>query len=126
VDVVSSVVAGNGTGISSLALGAGDMTVQVNDSSVVQNTSGISAASTAVANRALAVVTNSTVANNGGSGISASGAGAYVLASGNTVISNNIGFTQLSSATFETAQNNVLRLNATASSGTITGVNPLQ
>jgi hypothetical protein len=71
------------------------------------------------------VVDHSTADDNGAFGAVATGANATLTVTNSTLINNGTGLGQLSGATVNTLQNNVINLNTTPTSGTITSI-PLQ
>jgi hypothetical protein len=71
------------------------------------------------------VVDHSTADSNGAFGSVATGANATLTVTASALINNGTGLGQLGSATVNTLQNNVINLNTTPTSGTITSI-PLQ
>jgi parallel beta-helix repeat protein len=118
VDIAKSTISGNaagvGTGNSSNAVNK----ISIRDSRIVRNiNAGLSA--DGGAGTAILSASNNIVSNNG-IGIMASGIGAKVWASGNTVSdSETTGLQNANGAVFETAGNNAVRNNAPDFKGTI-------
>ena len=119
VDIADSTIDGNAYGIYARStLSTAILKLSVRDSRIVGNTnSGLIAQSTNGAAASL-TASNNMVSNNS-TGLAASGAGAIVISSGNTVTGNiNAGFYNVN-AVFESAGNNTVRDNA-GNVGTIT------
>jgi hypothetical protein len=120
VDIADSTIDGNGNGVNAISSPGSVAKVSVRDSRIVRNTlRGIAAQTTNGA--ASLSASNNIVSNNGATGILATGTGAKVWASGNTVNDNKFGLENVG-AIFKTAGNNAVRNNATDTSGTIDNV----
>jgi len=121
VDIADSTVDGNSYGIyAQSTVSTAILKLSVRDSRIVGNSSyGLVVGSNAGAAASL-TASNSMVSNNG-NGLVASGAGAKIISTGNTVTGNTgLRFNNFS-AVFESAGNNTVRDNG-ANSGTITGI----
>jgi len=120
VDIADSTVDGNSSGIVALSNNAtAILKLSVRDSRIVSNSVyGLAAASSAGAAASL-TASNNMVSNNG-FGLAASGAGAKVISTGNTVTCNTQAGFYNNSAVFESAGNNTVRDNGSANVGTIT------
>jgi len=120
VDIADSTVDGNITGIYALSdVSTAVVKLSVRDSRIVGNTSsGVVAASSAGAAASL-TASNNMVSNNA-YGLVASGAGAKVISTGNTVTGNTGAGFYNNSSVFESAGNNTVRDNGSANVGTIT------
>ncbi len=121
VEVSRSEASGNGTaGYYVEGLSNGRSELSLKDSVAGGNNYGVySQSSTSVA---LASVTGSLVSGNASYGLRAKGIGAELVTSGNTITHNAIGLYQEASAVLESAGDNLVRDNTTATSGTITTI----
>jgi Right handed beta helix region len=123
-DIADSIVNENNAGIlaTSLAISSAAVKVSVRDSRIARNNNFGLSATSFVGGPASLSATNNIVWNNRGGGISASGTGSKVWASGNTVSDNiSAGFKNDGGA-FDSAGNNAVRNNGTDTQGTITPV----
>ncbi len=100
---------------------SGTVVVSVRESQIVQNSFEGLRADSALGGTARITATNNVVANNFGTGMFAQGAGAKILASGNTVTNNDQGF-YIDAGAIESTGNNVIRDNAAASTGSLSAV----
>jgi parallel beta-helix repeat protein len=121
IDIVKSTISGNAFGVRFGNNSGAVSKISIRDSRIVRNsTHGLSALGFAGTTNLSA--SNNIVSNNG-TGITASGAGAKVWASGNTVSdSETTGLQNANGAVFETAGNNAVRNNAPDFEGTIVGI----
>ena len=119
VDIADSTVDGNSYGIYALSnVSTAILKLSVRDSRIVRNSNyGLVAQSTTGAAASL-TASNNMVSNNG-FGLAASGAGAKVISTGNTVTGNTQAGFYNNSGVFESAGNNTVRDNG-ANIGTIT------
>ncbi len=122
-DIADSTIDGNGTGVFAGSIIASALAkVSVRDSQVVRNLQNGVIANSGIGTTTLSV-SNSIVSNNG-LGILATGAGAKVWASGNTVSDNVTGLSNVG-AVFESAGDNAVRNNGTDTTGAITAISKL-
>ena len=119
-DIAYSTLSRNGKGVYAASSElTGGVRVSVHGSQVVDNDQGIVSQSFAGGPVDVAASGN-IVSTNVQYGLFATGAGARMWASGNTVFRNGTGMHQASSATFDTALDNAVRYNSTANqAGTI-------
>ncbi len=124
VEVSRSEASGN----SSVGYYAGDASsgrveFSLKDSVASENTYGVYVDS--LGGVSVASVTGSLTSGNGGAGLLASGSGAKLVASGNTITRNGVGLYQISSAVLESAGDNVVRYNSITTTGTITAISKM-
>ena len=122
VDIADTTVEGSNTGVKVALSGANSLLkVSVRDSRIVQNVYGLLAISPSSGSANLSA-SNNMISNNA-YGITASGPGVRVWASGNTVSDNTtLGLFNTSGALFASASNNAVFNNAADTGGTITAI----
>jgi len=103
---------------------ASSVRLEVIDSEASANSYGVVATSVS-AGLAQANVSSSLITRNDTFGLVASGGSVTLTAGGNTVTHNGVGLYQDSGAVFESAGDNIVRQNFTATAGTITTVSKL-
>jgi hypothetical protein len=125
VDVADSTVDGSSYGVYARSVvPSGVVKVSVRRSGVIgHGLYGVAAQSDGGA--PVTVSLSASMVVNNATGVAALGAGSKVWASGNMVTNNTLGLLN-SAGLFESAGNNAVRNNATAKSGTITVVSPLE
>lgn len=122
-DIAASTLDGNASGLAAWSEAtSATVRVSLRDSRLVGNTNaGASILSAQLNGGSVSLTASSNLVSNNAVGLEASQAGARVWATGNSVVSNGLGFRNLS-ATFETAGNNALRHNGSDASGAISNV----
>jgi hypothetical protein len=121
ISVIQSEASGNhDRGVYAYAHAGGALRLDIRDSVLNGNADGVFAIS---GSGTLQVsVSSSLVSGNIFNGMAVDGTGATLTAGGNTVTSNGYGLNQGSSGVFESAGDNIVRGNTTASAGSITWV----
>lgn len=114
-----SFVASNRSAISASAGAGGKAQLEIKESTIAGNRVEGILISGAPGAQVEASITASLVAGNHNVGIQATGAGASVLASGNTVTRNRLGFSQADGASFKSMGNNTVQGNEFNTSGVI-------
>ncbi len=113
VDIADSTISRNGTGVRVFVDGVDAViTASIRDSRLLSNAlHGVVANGGSASGTVHVAVSNNIIANNDSAGIVLFGGSAKVLATGNTISSNNIGLWNTSTGLFESAGNNSVRNN---------------
>jgi hypothetical protein len=121
VDIAKSTISGNAFGVGLANNSEAVSKISIRDSRIVRNINAGLSAEGGAGTTSLSASNN--IVSNNGIGISASGIGAKVWASGNTVSdSETTGLQNANGAIFETASNNAVRNNAPDFKGTIKSI----
>jgi hypothetical protein len=120
IEVNRSEASGSNYGFHSVGLSGGYAELNVKESAANRNEYGVYSQGTGAI--VLASVTGSLISGNTTAGLLASGSGAKLVASGNTVTHNYYGLYQASSGVLQSAGDNIVSDNTTATFGSITSL----